>query len=74
MAEGGDLVIDGNADKAVQKAIDALNDLDAALMEKLSVLSRGESYMAYIRCLEIIRKIREYRHGVELLEEEIEAL
>lgn len=68
------MVIDGNADKAVQKAIDALNELDAVLVEKLSVLSIGDSYMAYIRCLEIIRQIREYRHGVELLEEEIEAL
>lgn len=68
------MVIDGNADKAVQKAIDALNDLDAALVEKLSVLSRGDSYMVYNRCLEIIRQIREYRHGVELLAEEIEVL
>lgn len=67
-------MIDGNADKAVQKAIDALNDLDAALVEKLRALSSGDSYMAYIRCLAMIRQIREYRHGVELLEEEIEAL
>ena len=57
-----------------QKAIDALNELDAALVEKLRVLSRGDSYMVYIRCLEIIRQIRGYRHGIELLEEEIEAL
>lgn len=68
------MVIDGNADKAVQKAIDALNELDAVLVEKLRALSRGDSYMVYIRCLEIIRQIREYRHGVELMAEEIEAL
>ena len=68
------MVIDGNADKAAQKAINALKELDAVLVEKLRALSNGDSYMAYIRCLEIIRQIREYRHGIELLEEEITML
>ncbi|MBR3795723.1 MAG: hypothetical protein IKK34_06810 [Clostridia bacterium] len=57
-----------------QKAIDALNELDAVLVEKLRALSSGDSYIAYIRCQDMIRQVREYRHGVELLEEEIAML